>query len=975
MRIEVEPNVLVQSGKQLGSIGSQLGQLSDALAAALGSGIASGFDPAGANFGMKYGRQAQEYADALAKATDAHNIVGYMLEATGYNYQNADAASTIGGSAPAGSVGPQPTPTTAGDAPMGPSGAVVPPPAKWSIIQTFLGPFAAWPSGNPSLLRVTAAQWRNLADGMSAFDGDMAALKGAVSAQDIPEGGKIIQALSDLAEGLTTLSDTAKTMAQSIEDFAGTVQDTQDAIRDLMDRLSLDGLWDAVTGLFTGEADDMLRDIADDIGQLLENFQSQVKGVVGLLEELTIALGAAADAFQNWIRPVLVATFGEEAGNAMADYVKLRTDFSVGLLTGAINTVSGIVSLADADTWKGMAELAASVAEDPSTLPGVLENMGKEFVAWDKWSGDHPGRAAGEAAFNIGSLFVPGGALSKSGSVAKGLSYTSRLLEEGRLPRFSDLPGLGGRNGGAPDLPGAMPGTPNVPGITPGTVPGSLVGPSAPNGINAPTTPASPGGSGSSGGGAGPGGGAGAGAGSGSDGGATGGGSGGAAPGGSTGAAPGGGSGDVAPGGSNGAAPSGGSNGAAPGAGAGAGGGSGAVPDSGASGNGTNSGDGPTDPSTKPASVDPGSSATVGGSEPSPSGGGSTAGGSSGSGGQGTPDSGSGSGSSGGGSAEPDTSPGGGGSASSEAESPPTTGDGAGSSDGSEHPSPSDSTGDSDQSGSGSGLDDPPQSPSNGDHEPPASDGNHSGPDDPSDNSRTYSLMDETSHETHFAPEQLGDNQRIVDALERHGVSRSDFIDLVNTPTDQLTPDQRDLVNAVRDDLPPPNRDTVMQKVIPPGYFDGDTFHPSRADDYIMETNPRTTPDRVGGSVTVADDTSHLTTPQQIHDGLRLDYSGTTFAPHDPGTHIIRFQADEVVPFAYDVPRNSDMGGTSNRYDTWADPFTGNGFTKAGDDVVPEYFAQDVTMREGAEMWEVLDDGSQRLVAVLKDEHWIPQGN
>ena len=42
---------------------------------------------------------------------------------------------------------------------------------------------------------------------------------------------------------------------------------------------------------------------------------------------------------------------------------------------------------------------------------------------------------------------------------------------------------------------------------------------------------------------------------------------------------------------------------------------------------------------------------------------------------------------------------------------------------------------------------------------------------------------------------------------------------------------------------------------------------------------------------------------------------------------------------------------------------------------VLKYFAQDVTMREGAEMWEVLDDGSQRLVAVLKDEHWVPQGN
>jgi hypothetical protein len=250
-----------------------------------------------------------------------------------------------------------------------------------------------------------------------------------------------------------------------------------------------------------------------------------------------------------------------------------------------------------------------------------------------------------------------------------------------------------------------------------------------------------------------------------------------------------------------------------------------------------------------------------------------------------------------------------------------------------------------------------------------------SGGADHGDGSRTYSMMDDTSHQTAFAPEQLGDNHRVADALERHGVSRSDYVDLVNTPSERLTPDQRDLINAVRDDLPAPTRDTVMQKVLPPGYFDAGDFVQSRADDYIMENNTRTVLNQVGGSVTLADDTSHLTTPQAIHDGLRLDYSDTHFAPHDPGTHLIRFQADEVVPFSYDVPRNSDMGGTSDRYDTWADPFTGNGFTKSGDDVIPEYFAQDVTMREGAEMWEVLDDGTQRLVAVLKDKHWIPQGN
>lgn len=248
--------------------------------------------------------------------------------------------------------------------------------------------------------------------------------------------------------------------------------------------------------------------------------------------------------------------------------------------------------------------------------------------------------------------------------------------------------------------------------------------------------------------------------------------------------------------------------------------------------------------------------------------------------------------------------------------------------------------------------------------------GNHGGS---TDGARTYSLMDGSSHSTGFAPEQLSDVQRIDGALVDHGVKKSDFIDLINTPTDSLTPAQRDLINDVRDHLPHPTNDTVMQKVIPPGYFDeANGLVQSRADDYIMEHG--VSPDRVGGAVTVADDTAHLGTPAEIYDGLRLDYTDSPFERYDPGTHVIRFQADPESPGSYEVPRNSDMGG-SNAYDSWDDPFTGNGFTKSRDDIVPEYFAKNTTMREGAEMWEVLDDGTQRLVAVLKGRHWIPQGN
>ncbi|MDT5068664.1 MAG: hypothetical protein QOK02_4819, partial [Mycobacterium sp.] len=508
-RIEVDPEVLLRAGQRIGSIGTQLDALSASLGAALGSGVASGWDPAGAHFGLTYGDAAQEFAKTLAAAASAFKFTGVRLQATGYNYKNADASSTVGGGGPMGSVGAAPSETKAIDVPTGPSGAIVAPPAKWWLIEGLLtaipgiGPFAGevmtWPTGNPSLMRLTAAQWKNFATGLSAFNDDVPALKTALSQQHIPEQGKIQECLGEIGKYLPWLSEHATTIATSTDDFANGVQKAQDAIRRLLNRISLDGLVDTVTGLFTGEADDILRQVANDVGTVLENFQNEVKGVVGLLSDLTKALGEALDAFQKWVRPALVATFGDDVGNTLADGVTVYTDFQLGVVNGVIGTVSGLVSLADADTWKGMAELAMSVAEDPTKLPGVLENMGKQFIAYDQWSGEHPGRAAGEAAFNIGMLFAPGGAASKTGSIAKGLRYGSKLLEEGRLPRISDIPGLGGGKSlpSVDNLPGAGPGHPGVPEFTPPRVPDSLANPpSAPHAPEAPHSPPGVGGSG-----------------------------------------------------------------------------------------------------------------------------------------------------------------------------------------------------------------------------------------------------------------------------------------------------------------------------------------------------------------------------------------------------------------------------------------------------------------------------------------------
>ncbi|MGE2713288.1 glycohydrolase toxin TNT-related protein [Mycolicibacterium litorale] len=500
MRIEVDPEALIRAGGEIRSLGTQLGMLSDALGSVVSSGIASGTDPAGLEFGLKYGDQAQEFANGLADAANAFKSVGYMIEATGHSYANADAVSTVGGSGPTGRLGSEPSQTTAADAATGPNSSMVPPPTKWNVIVPFLnalpgGMFAGaaltWPSGNSGMMRLTAAQWRNLGQGLSVFDNAMASAKSVVAQQKIPEGGSIGEALNKLGQAVTDLSVLASEVGRSIDEFAGDVQETQDAIRRLLDRISLDGLWDTVKGIFTGEADDILREVARDVGTVLENFQRQVKGVVGLLEQLATAIGDAVTSLQQWVRPQLESILGEEVGGALADAFTLYTDFQVGLTTGLINTVAGTVAMADPDTWKGMAEVAWSVTQDPTKLPGVLADMGKEFVAWDKWSGDHPGRAAGEAAFNIGSLFVPGGALSKTGTVARGLKATRGLLEDGRIP---GLRGLGSGNGtpsldGVPDMDGLGTRVPDVPEVRPPAIPESLLGPTGPGGGDAPAVP------------------------------------------------------------------------------------------------------------------------------------------------------------------------------------------------------------------------------------------------------------------------------------------------------------------------------------------------------------------------------------------------------------------------------------------------------------------------------------------------------
>ncbi|MBU8823149.1 toxin glutamine deamidase domain-containing protein [Mycolicibacterium goodii] len=484
IRIEVDPQVLIRAGQSMSSLGKQLDMLMGALGPMLSSGIASGIDLAGLAMALEYGDLTQKFSDTLAGGANTLKAVGIKLQASGHNYANADAVSTIGGGGPTGSVDGEFEETTPVDARDSPSLSVVPPPPSWFLVASFLGP-TAWPSGNPSMLRLTAAQWKNLASGFSTLSEQVSASRTAVSTQKIPEASQIAQAHADLADGVADLADQATQIATTLETFADNVQDTQDAIRRLLDRVSsIDGIVDTVKGIFTGDALDIVKEVVEDIRTLLGNFQRQVKAVGGLLEALKEALNDTVTKFQKWADKNLRELLGDQVGGAISDIIKFQTDLTTGVLSGVINTVAGTVAFADLDTWKGLGETALAVVKDPSLIDDIGIAAGKEFLAWDQLTGDNPGRGIGEAGFNIAGLFV-GGPLSKGGTVAKGVNKVRRAFDRADSPSV-DLPGRHGLDG---DLTTTGSRVPEVPEIRQGGIPDSVVNPMPPNRIDAPSSP------------------------------------------------------------------------------------------------------------------------------------------------------------------------------------------------------------------------------------------------------------------------------------------------------------------------------------------------------------------------------------------------------------------------------------------------------------------------------------------------------
>ncbi|GAA3794285.1 putative T7SS-secreted protein [Cellulomonas soli] len=238
-----------------------------------------------------------------------------------------------------------------------------------------------------------------------------------------------------------------------------------------------------------------------------------------------------------------------------------------------------------------------------------------------------------------------------------------------------------------------------------------------------------------------------------------------------------------------------------------------------------------------------------------------------------------------------------------------------------------------------------------------------------------YTLADGAQYSTHWAQHQISTertSQHIIEELladedlfRRHSLTPWTRDDLVTIATHRAVGDlstaERAVLREIADALPPPATGEVVQKVLTVG-----------AAKTMLEASPGTdAATRVSGSVTRIEDSAHLDSVRKLQQSLRLDFDNHSFPPDDVAEYVLRMES----PVDTEVSRFSSMGG-SGASDGWVDPYTGNGFLKSSD-LIPEYRipldnkGQGQAMMPGAEMWEIMANGDQRLAAVFDGQQWI----
>ncbi len=428
----VEPEELAGAGVSIAGVSDELASALSTLAAGLPGGAMAGHDTAGLAFGAAYQQAGQALLDAGAAAVNGGRKVGFGVQVSATNYSRADASSTIGGGA--GALTPRSAPGEV-DAPAmsSPFGGGVAEPFLWSMVEMLVG--GVWPDGDPAQLRAAAGAWSTFARTLSGIGAQLQGPSATIAGQQIPEGEAMATALSDLTNGLTDITTESVKLATQTFEFADDVESAQNAIRDLLSRLSPSGIFDGLGAIFSGDAMEELREIADDIRTVLDNLKRQADARRGSMDDVMQMIDDAVVSLQRKARREFTDYLGDDVGNAVATTFDTSLNVREGLLKGGIGALQDFQELnplrfaydfeGAKDTWGGMLEtnfnasLLGSII-DPDRAADTQVEMLKGLVHAEDWTTDRPGLGAGENLFDVGSALIGGAGAARSGTRAAG---------------------------------------------------------------------------------------------------------------------------------------------------------------------------------------------------------------------------------------------------------------------------------------------------------------------------------------------------------------------------------------------------------------------------------------------------------------------------------------------------------------------------------------------------------------------------
>lgn len=523
--------------------GTGVDVVGEGIAAALGPltagfGINSGQDSAGMMFGLAYQNAARSLLTGIAAAINACRKGGATIQLCASNYSRAEAASKVGGG---GHVLPSPA-QPAIFSPPNPPGVVGPgiaQPLLWGLVESLLDD--VWPNGNAVGMHAAAGCWRGLGASLHGVQDALNGPKSAIAAQQIPEGEKVQQYLTSLADIVAKLGAQCDKQADTLDNFANEVEDAQNNIRDLLCRLgALADLAHDVMLIFEGDALDELERIANDINGVLHNMKREAQAREQVLKTGMQIIDGLVQKGKSIMQGEFVEFFGEDVGSVMASDFNFVADFGEGIFKGAVGVV-GLEGQLDptrfvfdpkgaAASWAALDQTAfksipAYALFDPGGAAKNDLGLVKGLVHWDDLTSDRPAVGLGEIAFDAGTMVGGGGAAkagAKAADAAGGVEASEEFAEgeraaQGAAGAAGEMSGAGGaladieKTGGnltkdlqnlGGDLPkGDPPPSGDPVGLPPGKLPETPVEstprtPDAPPGTSqAPTTgPTAPGG-------------------------------------------------------------------------------------------------------------------------------------------------------------------------------------------------------------------------------------------------------------------------------------------------------------------------------------------------------------------------------------------------------------------------------------------------------------------------------------------------